>query len=82
MSGEDRDLFVLPISVAGYLGGFLLVSIGYIGVVSYFKQPVTRQALHFLAALALPLAMWSVFRLWQVSRSIRRYNARGEKGLS
>jgi hypothetical protein len=80
MSDEDRRLFVLPISVAGYLGGFLVICTVCIGAVSYHRLSVTPYSFVVLAAFSLPLVLWAVFRCAQVSRSIRRYNARGEKG--
>jgi hypothetical protein len=77
MSDEERRLFALPISVAGYLGGFLVLLAAYIGAVAYDKQPVKRQDLILLGIFSFPLIMWIIFRLTQVLRSTRRYNARG-----
>ena len=76
MSSEDRRLFLLPISIAGYLGALLVVSgLSFYGVLR--KQPVKSPDFDILAILASPLVVWLVFRTLQVSRSIHRYNVRG-----
>jgi hypothetical protein len=83
MFREDRWLFVSLISVAGYLGAFLLISaLTIVVAVSFYREPITLGAFFLTAPMAFPLVMWVAFRWWQVSRSIRRYNARGAKDPS
>ena len=76
MSGSERRLFLLPISVAGWLAGTLVVG----GLMLFplgmkFKFELLAAGVIILALL-LPLLFWFVFRGWQIIRSVRRYNQR------
>ncbi len=82
MTSKSRGLFLFPISICGYLGGFLVSSAICIYAVSRSEQLVTRQALPIFATLLLPLAIWFIFRWRQISNSIRRYNDRVPEGHS
>jgi hypothetical protein len=77
MNGDDRMRFVLPISAAGFLGAFLLLRGLYTYLVLTKKQILEAGALIFFAAFFSPIALWIVFRIGQIIRSIRRYNNRG-----
>ena len=81
MSAGDRFLFLVPITVAGYLGALLIIGGIYAYDVFYFKRPASYGDLIFFIAFALPLVAWFTFRSVQVIRSIRRYNGRGETTL-
>src|SRR6266851_1967026 len=81
MSAGDRSLFLVPITVAGYLGALLIIGGIYAYDVFYFKRPASYGDLIFFIAFALPLVAWFTFRSVQVIRSIRRYNGRGETTL-
>jgi hypothetical protein len=82
MSGEDRMRFFLPISVAGFIGAFLVVG----GIYIYSRLANGKSAdvgsVIFFTAFFLPIACWIVFRLTQIIRSVRRYNRRGSVGLA
>jgi hypothetical protein len=78
MSTEERSVFLVPISVAGYLGAFLVLVGLDLFMLLYFKKRVVYGDLMFFIPFLLPLAGWFSFRFVQVNRSIRRYNARGE----
>jgi hypothetical protein len=77
MGRSGRMRFVLPISMAGFLGAFLLIA----GLYSYFVITRNRHfevgELIFFAVFFFPILCWSLFRMVQVLRSIRRYNTRG-----
>jgi hypothetical protein len=82
MSSEDRYSFLVPITVAGYLGALLLIG-GLLAYVHwYFKKlsnsDDTATALRLVLLLVLPLFAWFAFRFAQVLRSIHRYNDRGK----
>jgi hypothetical protein len=76
MSSEDRQLFLLPITIAGYIGAFLVIA----GLYSYSVVAVRTLAnwgdLIFFSALALPIGLWFCLRGVQVARSVHRYNSR------
>ena len=77
MSSEDRRLFLLPITIAGYIAAVLVISglYGYLLMLS--KNSANRGELLFLIVLSLPIALWFCFRWVQVIRSVHRYNSRG-----
>jgi hypothetical protein len=78
MTGKERYLFLVPITIAGYLGAFLIL-VGIDAFTSvYFKKSVNHGDLIFFIAFIVPIAGWFAFRFVQVTRSIRRYNGRGE----
>jgi hypothetical protein len=80
MSGEDRYSFLVPITVAGYLG-FLLVIGGLIAYSHwYFKRATNYVEPVVIVVLVFPAVLWFGFRFVQVVRSINRYNARGRTG--
>jgi hypothetical protein len=78
MSTGDRSLFLIPITVAGYLGALLVIGGIYAYDVFYFKRSASYGDLIFFLAFALPLVAWFTFRSVRVIRSIRRYNERGK----
>ncbi len=77
MSSNDRMRLVLPISVAGFLGAFLVIGGLYAYLLLNEQQNLEPGALIFFAAFAFPIVCWSAFRFVQILRSIRRYNTRG-----
>jgi hypothetical protein len=82
MNGDDRMRLVLPVSIAGLLGGLLVLA----GLSAYLmftnKERLDPGAFIFFAALFLPIACWIAFRIVQIVRSIRRYNSRRRVGLA
>jgi hypothetical protein len=82
MSSEDRRLFLMPITVAGLIGAFLLIPALMVWMAFLLKQPIDfHYGLSFLI-LGLPLGLWFGFRGFQVVRSIQRYNQRGSKSAT
>jgi hypothetical protein len=81
MSSEDRQLFLVPITVAGYLAALLVIA----GLLAYDHWYLKKFANHIhltvVITLALPILGWFAFRSAQVIRSIRRYNARAQSEL-
>jgi hypothetical protein len=77
MNSNDRMRFVLPISVAGFLGAFLVVGGLYVGLILTKKQSPDAGALIFFAVFFFPIGCWILFRVAQIIRSIRRYTNRG-----
>jgi hypothetical protein len=78
MTGRERYSFLVPITVAGYLGAFLLlVGIDVYALLILKATFVNYGDLIFLIVLSFPLACWFLFRFAQVIRSIGRYNDRG-----
>jgi len=82
MSSEDQQLFLLPITIAGYIAGFLVVGglFGYTLIAT--KKHVSRHELIFFLEFALPIVLWFCFRGVQVIRSVHRYNSRVPDGPS
>jgi hypothetical protein len=76
MSSEEQQLFLLPISVAGWLAGTLVV----LAMTLYLTHGKKEDAIRGLLAnspLVIPLVLWFGIRWWQIARSARRYNQRG-----
>jgi hypothetical protein len=77
MSSKDQRLFLLPISVAGWLGGTLIV-----GAIAIYAAYAARSGVQLVAGLfvllflLIPLMIWFGFRWFQILRSVRRYNQR------
>jgi uncharacterized membrane protein len=82
MSSEDQQLFLLPITVAGYIAGFLVVVGLYSCVLIAAKKHASWHELIFLLEFALPIVLWFCFRGVQVIRSVHRYNNRVPQGPS
>jgi len=82
MSGEEQQLFLFPISVAGYIGGFLVVTGLYLYLLIYSKKAAGRGELIVFSMLFLPIVAWFCFRAVQVIRSVRRYNSRGKSSAA
>jgi hypothetical protein len=82
MSSEDRQLFLLPLTIAGYIAGFLVTAGLYVYMLVATKKPASRGELLFLIELVLPVALWFCFRGVQVIRSVHRYNNRVPQGPS
>jgi hypothetical protein len=82
MSSEDRQFFLLPITIAGYIAGFLVTAGLYAYMLAATKKPASRGELLFLIELVLPVALWFCFRGMQVIRSVHRYNNRVPQGPS
>jgi hypothetical protein len=80
MSGKDRRLFLVPITVAGYFGAFLIIAGLYLYLVGFLKRPGNWGDLIFFVAFALPIGLWFGFRGVQVIRSVHRYNNRVTSG--
>ncbi len=81
MSGEDQRLFLVPITIAGLIGGFLLIPALMLWMSFFLGQPIHFRYGLFFTILGLPLGLWFGFRILQIMRSIRRYNARGQARL-
>ncbi len=80
MDGEEQRLFLAPITIAGLIGAFLLIP-GLILWTSFVvKQPGRFRYGVFFTILGTPLGLWFGFRVLQIMRSVRRYNARGNPG--
>ena len=82
MSTEDRQLFLLPITIAGYIGAFLVIAGLYAYAVVAIRKPANWGDLIFFLTLALPIGFWFCSRSVQVIRSVHRYNRRVSSGLS
>jgi hypothetical protein len=82
MSSEDQHLFLLPITIAGYIAGFLVVGGLYAYLLVISKKHPSWNELSFLLALAAPIGLWFCFRGLQVIRSVHRYNGRVPSGPS
>jgi hypothetical protein len=82
MNGKEQRLFLLPITVLGYLGAFLVI----LGIVLWesasSEESLPFNYILFFSVFLPPLLFWFAFRAWQISRSIRRYNERGAKVTS
>src|SRR5271157_626816 len=76
MSGSERELFLLPISVAGWLAGTLVMFVLTL-YLSHGKKADVIRGLLFNSPLLIPLVLWFGIRWWQIARSMRRYNQRG-----
>jgi hypothetical protein len=78
MSSDDRMLFFLPISVAGWFAGTLVIS----GILVYTLYRNGRDSIGnfwLLVALLVPLVFWLAYRSVQIVRSVRRFNMRGSR---
>jgi hypothetical protein len=73
-SSEDRQLFLLPITIAGCIGALIAGLYGY-SVVAV-RKPAHGGDLIFFLALALPIGLRFCLRGVQVARSVHRYNSR------
>jgi hypothetical protein len=82
MNSGQRRLFLLPITIVGYIGAFLVI----FGLVVWTSVSSEDKVLFdyrlFFLIFILPLVGWFTFRSWQINRSIRRYNASDTKELS
>jgi hypothetical protein len=78
MSDREKRLFLLPISVAGWLGGTIII--GAIAVYAAKSGMELAAYSIIFSFLLIPLLIWFGFRGLQIIRSIHRYNRRlGEK---
>ncbi|MGB8473816.1 MAG: hypothetical protein WCE61_07010 [Candidatus Acidiferrum sp.] len=78
MSSDARMLFFLPISVAGWLAGTLII-LGIILFALYRNGGDSIENLWLLAMLIAPLILWLIYRSVQIARSVRRFNMRGSQ---
>jgi hypothetical protein len=60
----------------GFLGSFLVVGGLYLYMVILTKRTFSPGEIIFFAVFFMPILFWSLFRVMQIIRSIRRYNAR------
>lgn len=75
MSSDERMLFFLPISVAGWFAGTLIIS----AIILYTLYRNGRDSignLWLLAVLLIPLVLWLIYRSVQIGRSVRRFHLR------
>ena len=79
ISAAERQWFLVPITVAGYLGALLLIAGLFVYDRFVFRNHASDWNRNLFIALVLPAVAWGAFRLTQVVRSVRRYNHRGEK---
>jgi hypothetical protein len=82
MSNEDRRLFLVPITIAGFIGAFALVPALMVWMAFFLKRPIDFQYGLFFTILGLPLGLWFGFRALQVFRSVQRYNQRGSRSAT
>jgi hypothetical protein len=78
MTGDERQHFLLPVSVAGWLAGTFVV-MGMLIFVFWNGPSASVTNVWILGVLSAPLALWFAYRGFQIFRSIRRYNQRGSK---
>ncbi|SRR5713226_199709 len=81
MSGEEQRLFLMPITIAGLLGALVLIPALFVWMSFFIKSHIYFRYGLFFEILGLPIALWFGFRVFQITRSIRRYNARGNPGV-
>jgi hypothetical protein len=74
MSVPERTLFLLPLTMKGIVGGFVLVLVAQAWVVFVLKWPMDFDYQTFFLALGTPIALGFAFRGWQIVTSVRRYN--------
>jgi len=80
MNSKERRLFLVPITVAGIIGAFLLM-LGLAAWTFFFLRPPAHFDFALLfEILGLPIAFWFGFRILQIVRSVRRYNAQANPG--
>jgi hypothetical protein len=77
MSGEDQRLFLLPITIMGFIGAFALIAALVLWTSLSSKNPTHFEYRLFSLIFGVPLSFWFGFRGWQIVRSIHRYNDRG-----
>lgn len=78
MSSKDRQRFLVPISVAGWLGGTIIM--GAIAAYAEYSMPSPAQVfagVFIVVILLIPLLFWFGYCGLQVMRSIRRFSDRG-----
>lgn len=78
MSSGERQLFLVPISVAGWLSATIIIAA--VAVFAAYERPSVGQTIAGLltvSVLLLPLFFWFGYRGAQIVRSARRYNERG-----
>src|SRR5215467_4074386 len=80
MSGEERRLLLVPITVAGLLGASLLIPGLMFWTAFVVKQPGRFLYGLFFTLVGIPLGLWFGLRTMQIIRSVHRYNARGNSG--
>jgi hypothetical protein len=78
MSGDDQRLFLLPITVVGFLGAFVLILALTLWTSIFLKMSVHFRYSLFFIIFGVPVLLWFGIRGWQVNRSIDRYNDRGK----
>jgi|ERR1700722_2619077 len=78
MSGEDQRLFLLPITIIGFIGAFVLIAALVLWTSFSSKSPTHFEYSLFSLIFGVPLSFWFGFRGWQIFRSIHRYNDRGK----
>ena len=81
MSSEDRQLFLVPITIAGLIGASVLIPALMLWMSILLKVRISFDAT-FFAIFGVPLGFWFGLRTLQILRSIRRYNQRGSERAS
>jgi len=76
MSGDDQRLFLLPITVVGFVGAFILILALPLWTSFFLKRPTRFRYDLFFMVFGIPMLLWFAIRGWQVNRSIHRYNDR------
>jgi hypothetical protein len=76
MSSDERQRFLLPVIVSGYIAAFILIGGLWLYSTFVLKMPSDLKYSAFLLTFALPVVPWFCFRAMQVFRSLHRYNAR------
>ena len=78
MSGKDRQLFLVPISVAGWFGGTIII--GAIAAYVMYLSPSFEQAFagaFIVVILLIPLLFWFGYRGLQIMQPVRRLSDSG-----
>lgn len=78
MTGKDRQLFLVPILVAGWLGGTTIM--GAIAVYAEYEMPWFEQVfagVFIVVILLIPLLFWFGYRGLQIMWSVRRFSEQG-----
>jgi hypothetical protein len=78
MNNSDRQRFVLPITITGFLGSFLLILGLMLWASLVLKDSGNFEYRLFFYIFGIPLVLWFSFRAWQIHRSVHRYNSRGK----
>jgi hypothetical protein len=75
-SGDDQRLFLLPITVVGFVRAFILILALTQWISFFLRMPARFRYDLFFMVFGIPMLLWFAIRGWQVNRSIHLYNDR------